>query len=446
VGSWRVNCVMCHGGGDNATGAPPRATWGQGADPVRVGAHTSHVTAGALAPAFDCTACHEKPSDALSPDHVGGPTAGVAFGGLAVQGSTPSWDRATATCSNVYCHGATLPGGARVTPRWAPGGGETACEVCHGVPPPAPHPIVVGGLPACNVCHGKSVDAGGAVIPPAAGGLHLNGTVEAAGHEASWTDPSSPDFHAFSANRGLASCQACHGADLEGGTARTACGQCHDRNLPAGVASWKVNCVGCHGGVGNATGAPPRPTWGNDGDPLRVGAHAVHVAGTRVTLPLGCEACHVRPASALSPGHVDAATASVVFGGAATLGGANPSWSRVSGSCAATYCHGNYAGTFAYTFAGEARSVDYAGPAASPGWTEGPMGCTGCHGNPPSRYLAWHGLHANGTIANANDCQTCHPDATGTNGKGTAITNLALHMDGKVDVTPRWTSRCFRCH
>ena len=34
--SWATTCTMCHGGVDNTTGAPPKATWGQGADLVRL--------------------------------------------------------------------------------------------------------------------------------------------------------------------------------------------------------------------------------------------------------------------------------------------------------------------------------------------------------------------------------------------------------------------------
>ena len=70
---------MCHGGTDNQTGAPPRTTWGQGADPVRVGAHTSHLSGSSIAPAFDCGVCHVKPADALAAGHIDQSTASVTF-------------------------------------------------------------------------------------------------------------------------------------------------------------------------------------------------------------------------------------------------------------------------------------------------------------------------------------------------------------------------------
>jgi hypothetical protein len=56
-------CTGCHGGTDNATGAPPRATTGETAtSSARVGAHTAHVSGGPLALAFDCGECHVKPA------------------------------------------------------------------------------------------------------------------------------------------------------------------------------------------------------------------------------------------------------------------------------------------------------------------------------------------------------------------------------------------------
>ena len=43
----------------------------------------------------------------------------VTFGDLATTaGATPTWDRPSATCSSVYCHGATLPGGTNTRPTW----------------------------------------------------------------------------------------------------------------------------------------------------------------------------------------------------------------------------------------------------------------------------------------------------------------------------------------
>jgi len=437
VASWRVDCLMCHGGVDDASGAPPRATWGKGSDLVRVGAHTAHVTGSVLAPPFDCTVCHVKPTDALSAGHVDAPTAAVRFDGLgASRGPTPaSWDRTAATCSNTYCHGTPAQGGSNHQPVWTSvGSGQAACGTCHGVPPPPPHVVVEADFVLCSVCHADTLDPGGGMIPPAAGGKHLDGIVEATGHEATWMDPADPNFHAFTANRSLAACTPCHGVDLGGGTVGVGCARCHG-------GTWRTSCTMCHGGTFDITGAPPRTTWGNSGDAVRVGAHQRHVSGGSIGAPNDCDVCHVTPSEALSSGHVDSATASVVYGGLAVQGGAAPVWTRASATCASTYCHGSYSGVYTYFYWEEERTVPYQGLRATAIWTGGPMTCGSCHGNPP-RTGVWHsGSHAGG-----NDCQLCHPNATGVNGAGTAITNRATHANGALDVAPQWNSRCFRCH
>jgi predicted CxxxxCH...CXXCH cytochrome family protein len=400
-----------------------------------------------------------KPVDALSPGHVDPSTAEVTFAGIAVNGVNPppAWDRTSATCSSTYCHGATMGGS---TPVWTRvGQGEAACGTCHGAPPPTPHPAVPEGLSGCSVCHNLTIDGTGQLIPPSEGGAHLNGILEASGHDALWMDTSDPTFHAYSVNRNLQSCTGCHGAALDGGAVGVGCGDCHDRNLPAGVASWSVNCVMCHGGGDNQTGAPPKATWGNAGDsargggiadPLRVGAHSKHLS-TTLTTSVTCSSCHVVPAQALAPAHAvnGDSIATVTWSGVALTGGAAPQWNRSAGTCATTYCHGSYSGVFTYgvwdwgiddlVFV----DVPYAGKNATPGWTDGPLTCGSCHGNPPSGY--WHSA-THGSSATHRACETCHPDATGTNaGGGAGITLPGRHIDGKLDVTPKWGGGC-GCH
>jgi len=471
-------CTACHGGKDNLTGAPPAATWGYAGDPnrgggtldaIRAGAHTSHVTASAIAPIFDCAVCHVVPLDALSHGHIDAATATVSFAGLASGGVTaplppPTWDRTTATCSSTYCHGATLTGGTSKTPVWtAVGQGQAACGTCHGVPPvSANHPPVSNDLKGCNPCHSGTIDANGGLIPPSAGGMHLDGTIEATGgHAASWMDTSSPDFHAFSANRGIASCTSCHGADLSGGTAGVPCANCHKAAALGGTARDFATCTACHGGIANQTGAPPAATWGYAGDPdrgggtldpVRVGAHTKHVAATLAT-PFDCGVCHVKPTVLLSPKHVDAPTALVTWSGVAAGGGASPFWNRVDATCSSTYCHGNYSGTYAYDvydYGSDAyftKYASYVGKNAIPTWTDGPMTCASCHGNPPANTGVWHsGSHGYQGLDAYNECQTCHPDATSVDGVGTAITSPHQHVNGTIEVTPRWTTRCFGCH
>ncbi len=407
---WATNCTMCHGGTDNATGAPPKATWGRQADPVRTGAHTAHVTQGANGAVFDCSVCHVTPADALTPGHIDGETATVRFAGVAVPtGVTPTFDRATAGCASTYCHGATLSGGSKTSPVWtSTGTGQADCGTCHGVPPPADvHPPVSSNLAGCNPCHPDTVSASGAIVPRSAGGKHIDGTIQAAsGHDADWMNTSSPKFHAYSANQGLASCQWCHGADLSGGSTGVSCASCHDGvNRPA----WN-SCVMCHGDKATGVAAPPRATWGNNVQSgttnVRIGAHATHVKGTANSAPIDCAVCHPKPADALTPGHVDAATATVTFTGVATQGVTGTSWNRTTATCASTYCHGANGGSN-----------------PTPIWTkvgQGQATCGSCHGDPPNDGgLDRHVFHVN---VLSIGCGACH------------ATTSTQHVNGRRDV------------
>ena len=127
-------------------------------------------------------------------------------------------------------------------------------------------------------------------------------------------------------------------------------------------------------------------------------------------------------------------------------------WDIGLGTCSNVACHGVKAGTFSYFFpdgSGEPtfNTVDYGGTyATTPSFHTTGDSCVACHGNPP-RNGAWHsGQHAGGPTAAMNQCQSCHPDATGTSGRGTAITNLSLHINGVVNVQARFRSSCFGCH
>ncbi len=427
VVSWKTNCVMCHGGTDNRSGAPPRAIWGYAADAVRVGAHGAHVTGSGQAPPFDCSVCHVKPADALATDHIdeattgNAPLATITFGGMAVlglAGITPTWDRTSATCSNTYCHGATLSGGALTSPKWTKlDGSQAACGTCHGIPPlTSPHSTVTGGTSACNGCHSATVDPHGDIIPVSAGGKHIDGAIEATGgHSASWMDQTSPSFHAFSANQGLGSCQGCHGTNLDGvgGSTTVSCAQCHDQDLPPGVTTWKTNCVMCHGGIDSSSGAPPRTTWGNATDAVRTGAHTAHVSSTTLATPFDCVVCHVKPNDALSPGHIDGPMAAVTFAGTAVVGGVTPQWNRGGATCASTYCHGA-------TLPG--------GSAKTPIWTRldgSQKTCAACHGAPPAT-----GRHSAHAVSWSIPCWACHP------GDWVVAVRPESHVNGAVDLNP----------
>jgi predicted CxxxxCH...CXXCH cytochrome family protein len=251
---------------------------------------------------------------------------------------------------------------------------------------------------------------------------HPCGGVLFGGHDAAWMDPASLTFHAVAANRGLASCQSCHGASLDGvgGSVSISCAVCHGAN-------WRTHCTMCHGGVDNPSGAPPRATWGNV-DPLASGAHTSHVAGTHgLSLPVYCASCHVTPVDALWAGHADGVITVTGYTGRdpgllAVV--KEPGWNRTSGTCATSYCHG---------------ATLQGGTLSTPTWTtlDGTQAtCGTCHGIPPPTgrlaqihnqgvWMTLHDLH----VGTGYTCRACHP------GYGVDLTpNTSIHVNGTVDV------------
>jgi predicted CxxxxCH...CXXCH cytochrome family protein len=184
-------CAACHGeatrklpaGTPTVVQAAPPVDRSGSSDTSRVGvgAHQSHLLpgAGAISSPIACQECHVVPTDL---EHVG-PTsttpASLAWGPLASSGSAaPSYDVASATCTN-YCHGQTLNGGGTLTrPVWTQvDGTQAACGTCHASPPSdTSHYLHASGkvlLIACSFCHppGYTADAVNREAAP----LHVNG-------------------------------------------------------------------------------------------------------------------------------------------------------------------------------------------------------------------------------------------------------------------------------
>lgn len=213
-----TDCVGCH---DGTTAPSPTS-----------GAHAAHVSGGAYSAGASCAECHQ---DRLA-SHATNTTPTVAFGDLADQtdrildpglasprtgSAAASYDATTGTCSNVYCHGATLDGstGTVVTPAWTSTAGVSGCDACH-----AAAPSLNGFHPAststCSKCHAGTVDGTNAIL--AAGGLHVNGVADYDEgdrlHVTGWKPTGHPSFdfndcqpcHAFKVQ--CDACRACHGS------------------------------------------------------------------------------------------------------------------------------------------------------------------------------------------------------------------------------------------
>lgn len=165
IESANTGCADCHG--DRTPGVlagVPRSAPGfdggvdangrTAGDPAAtsIGAHAQHLTAGVLGVKVACSECHLVPATVLAPGHLDS-VVEVTFGAVATKGGlTPSYDPATQSCSNVYCHGGTpgLKAGVQpISPKWSGGKVSVVCGTCHDLPPPAPlHPNI--GNQGCN--------------------------------------------------------------------------------------------------------------------------------------------------------------------------------------------------------------------------------------------------------------------------------------------------------
>ena len=137
-----------------------------------------------------------------------------------------------------------------------------------------------------------------------------------------------------------------------------------------------------------------------------------------------------------------------------------PTFDATAKTCSNIACHGVAPATYSYYIidgTGEPvlTTVNVIGNSAgiTPSWySTGAAACGACHGNPPRNGTdgsnVWHsGFHGGqGPTGAYNQCQFCHPDATGSGGQGTAITNPSLHANGTINVQATFTSKCFSCH
>ncbi|MBX7081318.1 MAG: hypothetical protein K1X88_19105 [Nannocystaceae bacterium] len=194
-------------------------------------------------------------------------------------------------------------------------------------------------------------------------------------------------------------CRGCHGDDLLGGSSEVDCDSCHEPD-------WRTDCVFCHGGEKDGTGAPPRDIDGTtDTSMLSFIAHSRHVSQYQHA-PYDCTQCHVKPLDVLSSGHVfddTDARAEVDFSAGISSAG---TWD--GNACANLWCHGN----------GQTANGSYA-------HTDPEPNCGGCHPYPGTSNTAFntmsgqHSRHINEGI----NCAECHDPLA-----------IESHVDGKPDL------------
>jgi predicted CxxxxCH...CXXCH cytochrome family protein len=338
---------------------------------------------------FSCTSCHGSsesiapPVDTSGHGDVASPGVGAHQAHLAgtgrsrtlacrechvVPAEVDSAGHIDATPGAEVIFSSAVAAAQGAMPSWSPGALTCSDTWCHG--PRAPVSVspvwnLASGPLGCTDCHG---------LPPA---------------------PPHPQ---------QSDCSACHGTVVDSNLDFVA----PERHVD-GIVDATAGCTSCHGA--NDSPAPPPDTTGNtDVASVGVGAHQVHLVGRGRSRPVACYECHVVPATAGDPGHIDGSPgAEVFFAGVATTGGGTPSFSSTSLTCSETWCHGD---------------------STSPIWTfgTGPLACTGCHGTPPP---APH--------VQATDCARCHGQVI--DGAGTIIAP-DRHVNGIVDLA----SGCTACH
>jgi predicted CxxxxCH...CXXCH cytochrome family protein len=170
------------------------------------------------------------------------------------------------------------------------------------------------------------------------------------------------------------------------------------------------DCAGCHGGAQNA--APPVGLQGEvDTTTTAVGAHQAHLGASDWHAPLGCDECHVVPATVDAEGHIGMRPAELTWGSVATARRLAPAFDGTR--CNNVYCHG--------------VALLPGGSNTAPQWTvvDGSQAACGtCHGLPPDPP---HPAGAN--------CEACHREWS---------ENPTLyHINGTVEVSPM---ACNACH
>jgi predicted CxxxxCH...CXXCH cytochrome family protein len=182
------SCNTCHGNSEHIN--PPKAINGNLLNTDRgVGAHVKHLntdTTQRISAVVACTECHTGVNSFSDTNHLQNNQlrATIKFGPLANNvlpyGNVipnPQWNKDSATCSNVYCHGAFHNGNFAAPVFNNPG--SVYCGTCHGDPltgnprPGGSHPTFPT-INECYLCHSAVINQDGSFHNES---LHINGEV-----------------------------------------------------------------------------------------------------------------------------------------------------------------------------------------------------------------------------------------------------------------------------
>ncbi len=285
----------------------------------KAGAHTAHITStDSLSAVVDCNACHGTVT-LTAATHMNG-TTNFTWSTLATKNGAlaPAYSTTTRACSNVYCHGASMPGGDTSGTNRAPVWNvaflsatlsRAACASCHGFPPPttAGHPAVTipatwpaagaatGALGTTCSCHANINTTGTTYANIFVNkAQHIDGTLQVSGGHAV---PYDTHNAAIVTAGGNTACLGCHAMGTSAsvypaaGGAAPNCMSCHKKAAPLHTGTTAgANCSSCHG-VSTTT------TAGTKGIPAGTAFPDVRKGHSRSDHRVVCTTCHVLGAS-----------------------------------------------------------------------------------------------------------------------------------------------------
>ena len=474
-GAFTASCDACHGMPPvaNTSTSPgglvnkPGTTGSNTA-----GAHTVH----AVTKQYPCGSCHAD-SIGSGPNHNNGSPQSISIGfslfddvyrGGSYDGQAGvSYDSSQAdttvtsggakTCANVYCHGGTMAtnGGTNRTPAWdTPATGS--CGKCHGATATnspqlgshrthvmndtwtydaarfnPPNAYIYGRNLACTTCHNTNATT------------HVNG-------QADWSFNASEDARLTGATyKGSSSGVS---ATVPGAYGKCANLYCHSiaqtstggplTGLPGEYQNptWGTlnegTCGSCHDADQGHAWFANRGSYGNWAPYISSGSHAKHLQSLAGPDPVDmgkCAVCHNYVGSDslsscaslchnrndLHVNHeIDVKFPPTLYGATAAYSG-TPAPGDGYGSCASTYCHGNYPGS---------------GRNATPSWGDASTAaCGSCHGGSNSDQPD-SGSHRTHTYATGYSisCTACH-SGTVSGTEPYTMVGSGMHGNGKID-------------
>ncbi len=477
VGDNQVACGSCHAarGDDTYFNSNPN---------IALGSHQKHASTMPGNNAIPCGKCHGFRNYSTTKAHLNGNVewdlsaiSGTATYKAQNAGSTGNVAPSASygSCANLYCHsnsqnnqttvGASTVVGTRFgNPTW---GSSTTCGSCHDYPnTTGGHPQHVGD-PAvsqvsfdCRVCHNSGGDANSF--------NHANGQINF-----QFAGLGQNTHYSYSSVKtpGSGPYGTCYNSN------------CHGRSTKTwGPSTGLALCEKCHGSASTAgfyNTLGPGSTISNTDS--HVGAHFRHLtslsanspapANVKYSASFDCSACHAKPDSPYTPGHIDQGrvnnglSTTLTFGALAhnsyTSAAHDPSYNSATGQCSNVWCHGSgmnsNEGTGPYQSVGPAGQTGPLGQLYDggtlgtplvPTWNQpfitgnagasGPASssggdCTKCHSYPPAAPLPGY-RHYGYTVG--PDCTKCH---THLNTTATGFTDPSKHVNGQVD-------SCYNCH